>query len=80
MLNKELYDEIMQKQKDSKDTQAENLKLEEKIYSQIKHGKNELWLQKKEYYLELAHKHSGYYSEKNAQRLFVLEIVKKIRF
>ncbi|MCI7410492.1 MAG: hypothetical protein SPJ83_02025 [Helicobacter sp.] len=75
VLNKALYDEIMQKQKDSKDTKAENLKLEEKIYSQIKHNKNELWLQKREHYLKLAYKHSGYYSEKNAQRLFVLDVI-----
>ncbi|TLD82475.1 hypothetical protein [Helicobacter trogontum] len=75
VLNKELYDEIVQKQKDSKANKTENLKLEEQLFSQIKHGRNEEWLQKREYYLELAYKHSGYYNEKNAQRLFVLDTI-----
>lgn len=75
VLDKKLYDEIINKQKHFKSNKKENLELEEKLFSQIKHGNNKLWLQKRDYYLKLAYKHSGYYNEKNAQRLFVLDTI-----
>lgn len=72
VIDRALYNEIMQK-KDSRESKQEKLDLQEKLLTQIKHGKNEEWLQKKEYYMELARKHSGYYHESNAKMLFVLD-------
>lgn len=72
VINRDMYDEIIQK-KDSKENNRKKLALQEKLLTQIKHGKNEEWLKKKSYYTELAYKASGYHNESNAQALFVLD-------
>ncbi len=73
VINRILYDEIMQQKKDSKSNESARLALQEALFIQIKHNKNQEWLEKKAYYMELAYKHSGYYHEQNAQTLFVLD-------
>lgn len=72
IIDRNLYDEIIQK-KDSKENNHRKLTLQEKLLTQIKYSKNEEWIQKKSYYMELARKHSGYYNDNNAKTLFVLD-------
>lgn len=77
VIDQGLYNEIKQKEY-TKTSQHEKQVLQEKLLTQIKHGKNEEWFQKKARYMELSYKHSGYYHEDNAKILFVLDKIHSI--
>ncbi len=76
VVNKNLYNEIMQQRKDMQQNKEQILSFQEKLKRQIKQNKKE-WVEQKEYYMEMAHKKSGYYSEKNAQSLFIMDMIEK---
>ncbi len=77
IVNKNLYDEIISQKQNSTKHNKQRLDMQEYLQKQIKHNKNIEWINKKEYYMDLAFKKSGYYSENNAKSLFIMDTIEK---
>lgn len=68
VVDKELYDEIMQ---DLKKYKSQRLSLQKDLEKNIKNNKK--WLENKEKYIALSNELSKYKNPKNAEKLFILE-------